>query len=239
MTSQTLKKTFDELAKKKKAALITYTVAGDPDKKTSLAILNSISNSGADILEVGLSHNTPIGDGKEIQNSTHRAITNGIKVQDTFWIIEEFKKNNTKNIIIMTYYNIILQYGEDSFIKECKRVNVSGIICVDLPWPENKKFADKCKKNLITFVQLVSPTTSKDRLKGIIKDAHEMIYYISMLSTTGGVLKVQPEEILKNYDKIKKIEPNKKCVIGFGITEKTIMSLKKADSRKCFMQGNI
>ena len=77
--------------------------------------------------------------------------------------------------------------------------------------------------------QLISPTTSKYRMKRIINDSHDMIYYISMLSTTGGKLKVSPKEILKNYQKIKKINKNKNYVIGFGITGKTISNLKFAD----------
>ena len=98
-----------------------------------------------------------------------------------------------------------------------------------LPWPENKNFSKKCKKNSINFVQLVSPTTSSYRMKRIINDSHDMIYYISMLSTTGSRLKVSPKEILENYNKIKKINKSKNLVIGFGITIKTISSLKKAD----------
>ncbi len=85
------------------------------------------------------------------------------------------------------------------------------------------------KKKGITFVQLLSPTTSKERMKKIIKDSHEMLYYISMLSTTGGKLKISSKEILKNYNKIKRINPKKNLVIGFGITDKTISSLKSAN----------
>ena len=82
---------------------------------------------------------------------------------------------------------------------------MNGLIVVDLPWPENNKiFAKKCKKKSITFVQLISPTTSKNRMKNIIKDSHDMIYYISMLSTTGGKLKVSPKRILKNINQLKK-----------------------------------
>ena len=103
------------------------------------------------------------------------------------------------------------------------------LFCVDLPWPENKKFASKCKKNSISFIQLLSPTTSAERLKKIIKDSHDMIYYISMLSTTGGKLKVSPKKILENYNKIKRINPKKNLVIGFGITGKTISSLKSSN----------
>ena len=106
---------------------------------------------------------------------------------------------------------------------------VDGLIIVDLPYPENKNFANKCKKKSINFIQLLSPTTSKNRMKKIIKDSHDMIYYISMLSTTGGKLKVSPKKILENYSKIKRINPKKNLVIGFGITDKTISSLKSAN----------
>ena len=129
----------------------------------------------------------------------------------------------------MGYYNMIYQYGDNDFINICKKVGVDGLIVVDLPYPENKNFAKKCKKKNISFIQLISPTTSASRMKKIIKDSHNMVYYISMLSTTGGKLKVSPKEILKRYNKIKNLNKNKNIVIGFGITEKTITSLRKAD----------
>jgi len=124
---------------------------------------------------------------------------------------------------------MIFQYGENKFLNKCNSSGVNGLIVVDLPWPENKDFAKKCKKKSIYFIQLLSPTTTKIRLKKIIKDSHPMNYFISMLSTTGGKLKVSPNDILKNYTKIKKIDPKKEIVIGFGITEKTIGKLKSAD----------
>ena len=129
----------------------------------------------------------------------------------------------------MGYYNMIYQYGENKFLKKCKNYKIDGLIVVDLPYPENKSFSNKCKRNGINFVQLVSPTTSHIRLKKIVRDSHDMIYYISMLSTTGGKLKVSANKILKNYFKIKNQNKSKNVVIGFGITEKTIESLKKAD----------
>ena len=131
----------------------------------------------------------------------------------------------------MGYYNMIYQYGQSKFLKKCKQTGVNGLIVVDLPWPDNKMFAKKCKSNSISFVQLLSPTTSKIRMKKIIKDSHDMIYYISMLSTTGGKLKVSPKEILKNYNKIKKIIKNRNTnlVVGFGITSKNISAFKSSD----------
>ena len=220
---------FKNAKKEKRPALLTYTVAGDNTKKKSLKILKSISKD-VDICEVGFPHNTPIADGGQIQTSSYRALKNGIKINDVFQIVKKFKKSKkSKPVILMGYYNMILQYGEKKFILKCKKVGVDGIIVVDLPYPENKKFAKKCREKSIEFVQLISPTTSKIRMKKILKDSHKMIYYISMLSTTGGKLKISSKEILKNYKKIKKINKNKNCVIGFGITEKTIPELKSAD----------
>ena len=221
--------TFKKCKKEKRPALITYTVAGDNTKNNSLKILNAISKN-ADILELGFPHNTPIADGGQIQGSAHRALQNGIKLKDVFQIVKKFKKiNHDKPLILMGYFNLIYQAGENKFLKSCKISGVDGLIIVDLPWPENKNFANKCKKNSINFIQLLSPTTSKDRMKKIIKDSHDMIYYISMLSTTGGKLKITPKKIIQNYKKVKKFSNDKNVVIGFGITNKSISSLRAAD----------
>ena len=220
---------FKKVKKENRPALLTYTVAGDSSKKVSTNILKSLSKI-VDILELGFPHNTPIADGGQIQTSAYRAINNGIKLSNVFQIVKEFKKyKSDKPIILMGYYNMIYQFGENKFLNKSKKSGVDGLIVVDLPWPENKFFAHKCKKKNICFVQLISPTTSYKRAKKIIKDSHDMIYYISMLSTTGGILKVSQKQIIKNYKKIKKINPKKNCVIGFGITKKTIGKMKSAD----------
>ncbi len=231
MSISPISSAFEKSKGEKRPALLTYTVAGDNTKKKSLEILNAISKY-ADICEIGFPHNTPIADGGQIQTSSYRAIKNGIKMRDVFEIVKKFKKNKkNRPIILMGYYNMIYQYGENNFIKKCKQVGVNGLIVVDLCFPDNKIFARKCKRNSICFVQLLSPTTSITRMKKIINNSHEMIYYISMLSTTGGKLKVSPREILKNYSKIKKIikKRNKNLVIGFGITSKNISSFKPSD----------
>ena len=220
---------FEKCKEQKRPALITYTVAGDNTKDNSLKILNSISKH-TDIIELGFPHNTPIADGGQIQGSSHRALKKGIKLKDVFQIVKKFKKSNSeKPLILMGYFNLIYQNGESNFIQNCKTSGVDGLIVVDLPYPENKHFAERCKKKSINFIQLLSPTTSRERMRRIIRDSHDMIYYISMLSTTGGKLKISPKKILQNYAKIKRINRKKNLVIGFGITDKTISSLKSAD----------
>ena len=220
---------FNNIKKENRPALLTFTVAGDNSLKKSQEIIEKISNN-ADIIELGFPHNTPIADGGQIQQSSYRALQNNINLNDIFKMVKKFKKKiKNRPLILMGYYNLIYRYGENRFLSNCKKFKVDGIIVVDLPWPENKKLAKKAKSKNICFVQLVSPTTSRSRVKKILKDSHEMVYYISMLSTTGGKLKVSPKKILKNYYTIKRVNPKKNLVIGFGITEKTISSLKSAN----------
>ena len=126
---------FKKVKNEKRPALLTYTVAGDNTKKKSLEILKSIA-AYADICEIGFPHNTPIADGGQIQSSAYRALKNGIKIKDVFSIVKDFKKfNKTKPVILMGYYNMIYQYGDNNFINICKKVGVDGLIVVDLPYP--------------------------------------------------------------------------------------------------------
>ena len=145
---------FKKAKAERRPALLTYTVAGDSSKKQSLDILKSISKY-ADLLEIGIPHNTPVADGGQIQTSSYRAIKSGIKMNDIFKLVKDFKKSKySKPIILMGYYNMIYQFGENNFLKECKKSGVNGLIVVDLPWPENKIFSKKCKKKFINFIQL-------------------------------------------------------------------------------------
>tara|TARA_B100000029_G_scaffold440469_1_gene457641 strand:- start:4515 stop:5318 length:804 start_codon:yes stop_codon:yes gene_type:complete len=229
MKKSLIAEAFNKCKKEKIPALITYTVAGDNSKKKSLEILKKISEH-VSIVELGLPFNNPVADGGQIQNSTFRSLKNGMKTKNIFQIVKSYKKFHlAKPLIIMTYYNPILQYGEKKFLEDCRKNGVDGLIIVDLPWPENRVFAKKCKKNSIEFVQLLSPTTTKERLIKIKRDSHSMCYYISSLSTTGGKFKISPKKIFNNYKSIKKIYSNKNLVIGFGITEKTISFFKKTD----------
>ena len=149
--------------------------------KNSLKILKSISKY-TDILELGVPHNALVADGNQIQTSAYRAIKNGIKLKDIFYIVKEFKKReHLKPIILMGYYNMVFQYGENRFLSMCKKVGVDGLILVDLPWPENKAFANKCKKKSIYFIQLLSPTTTKKIKKNNKRLSSDELFYINAL----------------------------------------------------------
>ena len=188
---------FKVAKKENRPALISYTVCGDNTKDKSLQILNSISRD-LDIAEWGIPHNCPTADGKDIQNSSYRALQNGIRLNDIFKLVKRFKKTKpSKPMILMGYYQMIFNYGDKKFIRKCKEAGVDGLIVVDLSFPDNKNFAKLCKRNSICFVQLIAPTTTLKRMKEIIKGSHEMIYMISTISTTGSALKYSIKKSLK------------------------------------------
>ena len=147
-----LNKAFLNAKKENRPALVSYTVCGDNNKKTSLNILKTISKD-LDIVEWGMAFNCPTADGKEIQNSSYRALTNGIKLKDVFTMVKKYKKDKfSKPLILMGYYQMIFNFGEKKFIKKCKEAGVNGLIVVDLSYPDNKKFAQLCKKNSINSI---------------------------------------------------------------------------------------
>ena len=123
---------FKIAKKENRPALISYTVCGDNTKDKSLQMLNSISKD-LDIVEWGIPHNCPTADGKDIQNSSYRALQNGIRLNDIFKLVKRFKKTkSSKPMILMGYYQMIFNYGEKKFIQKCKASGVDGLIVVDL-----------------------------------------------------------------------------------------------------------
>ena len=112
---------FKNAKNENRSALISYTVCGDSNKKTSLDILKSISKN-LDIVEWGIPHNCPTADGKDIQNSSYRALKNGMKLKDVFKLVQKYKKYKTsKPLILMGYYQMIFNYGEKNLSKSVKK----------------------------------------------------------------------------------------------------------------------
>ena len=150
---------FENCKKENRTALLTYTVASDPNKKKSVQILNAIAKY-TDIVELGFPHSTPVGDGGQIQTSSNRSIKNGFKMRDAFQIVKDFKKlNKTKPIILMGYYNPIHKSGSENFVKKIKDLGVDGLIIVDLPPEEDSELCIFCLNHDLHFIRLLTPTS--------------------------------------------------------------------------------
>ena len=133
--------------KNDKKKLVTFVTGGDPDFETSLQIINTIINNGADILEIGMPFSDPMADGPTIQLSSNRAIKKGIDLENIFSLAGEAKKiKNDLPIILMGYYNLILHFGIKKFVKRCKENGVDGLIIVDLQPDEDEDLIKELNK---------------------------------------------------------------------------------------------
>ena len=129
-----ISKVFKDLSLNNRSAFIPYITAGDPDIELSQLILESLPLGGADIIEVGMPFSDPMADGPSIQESSLRSLNNGHDMNKTFKMIEDFRiKDYETPIVLMGYFNPILQFGIKSFINKCDKICIDGLIVVDLP----------------------------------------------------------------------------------------------------------
>jgi len=214
-----LKKKFDELKKKKKCGFISFITAGDPDFNTSYKILEKLPSHGVDIIELGMPFSDPMADGPTIQKANDRAIKNKMSLKKTFDLVKKFRKTNTSTpLLLMGYFNPILRFGINNFIKKIKKNKINGVIIVDLPPEEDNELCVPILKNKINFIKLASPTTDKNRFKKIIKNSSGFIYYISITGITGANYKsnTKLQSEIKSLKKLTKLP----IAVGFGIKNK-------------------
>jgi tryptophan synthase alpha chain len=207
---------INNLKTQKKSGLVAFVTAGDPDLATSLEILKTLSESGADIIEIGMPFSDPMADGPTIQRSSHRALANGITVKKTLTLVKDFRKTNqTTPIILMGYFNPILNYGIEKFAQDAKKSGVDGLIIVDLPPEESNEITPSLKKHKIDFIRLIAPTSDAERIQKIAHDASGFLYYISIAGITG-TKSADLKQVQKNVTLIRKIS-KLPIAIGFGI----------------------
>ena len=196
--------------------LVTFVTGGDPDLDTSLEIIKTIANNGADIIEIGMPFSDPMADGPTIQLSSNRAISKGIDLENIFFLTSEIKKiKDDLPIILMGYYNLILHFGIKQFVKKCKENGVNGLIIVDLQPEEDEDLINELNNNQIDLIRLITPTTDEDRLKLILKNASGFLYYVSVMGITGQK-SANLIELERAVTFIKK-HTNLPVVPGFGI----------------------
>src|SRR5262245_18492432 len=177
---------FSELESQGRAALVTFITAGDPDLKTSLAILRALPAAGADVIELGMPFTDPMADGPAIQMSSQRALKAGQALVKTLDMVREFRAgDNATPIVLMGYYNPIYVYGVDRFLSDAKTVGVDGLIVVDLPPEEDEELCLPALKAGLNFIRLATPTTDDGRLPAVLNNTSGFVYYVSITGITG------------------------------------------------------
>ena len=211
---------ISQVFKNNEKKLVTFVTGGDPDLETSLEIIKTIINNGADIIEIGMPFSDPMADGPTIQLSSNRAISKGIDLENIFSLATKAKKiKNDLPIILMGYYNLILYFGIKQFVKRCKESGVDGLIIVDLQPEEDEDLINELKNNKIDLIRLITPTTNEERLKLILHNASGFLYYVSVMGITGQK-SADLNDLKKSVAFIKK-HTNLPVIPGFGIKNST------------------
>ena len=181
-----IEKRFAALKQEGRAALVTFTMAGDPDPQTSLDIVKALPKAGADVIELGMPFTDPMADGPAIQAAGQRALKAGQDMKKTLALVREFRKNDdTTPIVLMGYYNPIYIYGVDRFLADAKSAGIDGLIVVDLPPEEDEELCLPALKAGLNFIRLATPTTDDRRLPVVLKNTSGFVYYVSITGITG------------------------------------------------------
>jgi tryptophan synthase alpha chain len=207
---------FAALRKQGRAALVTFTMAGDPDYETSLAILKDLPKSGADIVELGMPFTDPMADGPAIQAAGLRALKRGQNVKKTLAAVREFRNgDDTTPLVLMGYYNPIYIYGVESFLADAKAAGVDGLIVVDLPPEEDAELCLPAVRAGLNFIRLATPTTCDERLPAVLTNTSGFVYYVSITGITGAAAP-DTGKVATAVARIKRHTVLPVCV-GFGV----------------------
>jgi tryptophan synthase alpha chain len=207
---------FGALRKEGHAALVTFTMAGDPDYETSLAILKNLPKSGADVVEIGMPFTDPMADGPAIQAAGLRALKSGQNVKKTLAAVREFRNGDDATpLVLMGYYNPIYVYGVESFLADAKAAGVDGLIVVDLPPEEDTELCLPAVKAGLNFIRLATPTTDDERLPAVLTNTSGFVYYVSITGITGAAAP-DASKVATAVARIKRHTALPVCV-GFGV----------------------
>ena len=216
MTATRIDARFAALKKEGRAGLITFTMAGDPDQATALAILKSLPKAGADLIELGMPFSDPMSDGPTIQAAGQRALKQGQTLTKTLAMGRAFRAtDDTTPLVLMGYFNPIYVYGVDRFLADAKAAGVDGLIIVDLPPEEDDELCLPALRAGLNFIRLATPTTDDARLPVVLANSSGFVYYVSITGITG-MATPDPVKVAGAVARIKQHTPVP-VAVGFGV----------------------
>ena len=227
-----IKSTFKNLESVNSKALVTYTVAGDPNLDFSERIISEIISSGADVIEIGVPFSDPMSEGPVIQMAHERSLMNKTSLPDILSLSKKLKqKFKSTPIVLMGYFNTFINSLDstrsihdinDDICNELKKNGVDGLIIVDLPYEESEAIFKKLSNYEIDLIRLISPTTNDYRINEITSNSSGFLYYVSLKGITGAEIDSY-DELKKRVKEIKE-SSSIPVVIGFGIKDRETAS---------------
>ena len=205
---------------KNKNVLNVYCTAGFPEIDSTLKVMKTLQENGADLIELGMPYSDPLADGEVIQQSSSVALKNGMTISKLFEQLNGFRKEVNVPVILMGYMNPVLQYGFEKFCATASQAGIDGLILPDLPQYEfETEYGAIIKKYGLDFVFLVTPETSEERIRQLDKLSSGFLYAVSSSSTTGNDKDFNAVE--KYLQRLQNMELKNPVLVGFGIKDKT------------------
>jgi tryptophan synthase alpha chain len=198
--------------------LITYTMAGDPDGETSLRRLKGLADSGVDILEFGVPFSDPMSDGPVIQAAAERALNGGMNLRQVLKLIRRFRQTHSTPVLLMTYFNPLLRYGWEKFVRDAVEAGVDGLILPELPYQEGKslrRLTYELVGDKLTFIPMVAQTGEKEDIRALAGEKQGFAYVLSRNGITGGEVDIL-SRFLEFLQELRQEIQLPLCV-GFGI----------------------
>ncbi|MEM1258521.1 MAG: tryptophan synthase subunit alpha [Bacteroidota bacterium] len=201
-----------------KKLLSIYFTAGYPNLQDTVPILEKLQKAGVDMIEIGLPFSDPLADGPTIQESSTAALANGMHTEFLFEQLKNIRDTVSIPLIVMGYFNPMLQYGVEAFCAKCSEIGIDGIIMPDLPLDVyQEEYESIYKKYELVNVFLITPQTSKERIRAIDNASDGFIYMVSSASTTGAK-EGFGEEQREYFNRIASLHLTNPQIVGFGIS---------------------
>jgi len=207
---------FEQLRRDGRKAFMPFVTAGDPDLEFTAAVLRRLVEAGSSLCELGIPYSDPIADGPVIQASYTRALDKQIKLAEIFEMLGEVARELAAPVVTMVSYAIVYRRGPDRYVCEAKAAGAAGLIVPDLPADESETLAEVCRREDLSLIQLITPTTPRERALRIAERTTGFIYYVSVTGITGE-RDALPREIVENVGWLREQTPLPVC-IGFGIS---------------------
>ena len=207
---------FETLRAAGQSGFIAYITAGDPDLKSTPALVAALEQSGVDIVELGIPFSDPLADGATIQAASGRAIDAGATVAGVLDAVREIRRSSEIPIVFFTYLNPVYVYGFDRFHADAAAAGADGLLILDLPPDEAARNAELMKSHGLLSIRLIAPTTPPERMELIAKSAEGFIYYVSREGVTGEQTSLSAD-IATQVAEIKK-HTSLPVAVGFGIS---------------------